>query len=489
MLNSKQVIASSHIGFGTSGARGLVCDFTVDVCAAFTVSFLNTMQDSFSVHTMAIAIDNRPSSFAMAQACAAALQQFNINVIYYGVVPTPALASLAMSKGLPCIMVTGSHIPFDRNGLKFYRPDGEITKADEIAIINGDFNYRAIEQLPPLIIDDSAASHYIERYVNLFDTAWLTGKRIGIYQHSSAGRDLYPLIFEKLGAEVISIGRSDTFVPIDTEAVSEADCQKAIEWTREYQLDGLFSTDGDGDRPLLADEQGNWLRGDILGLLSAKALNIDGLAVPVSCNTAIEASHYFDVVVRTKIGSPHVIAAFSALEIQCSRIAGFEANGGFLLGSTITVNGHTLAALPTRDAVLPVLMVLHSAFNDLTAKSNSVSTLLTELPQRFTYSDRLTNFSIERSKEIIEYGLQQPQELLAQLNFSSDQLSAVNAQDGLRLSLTNGSIIHLRPSGNAPEFRCYAESDSELNAKSLVEKTLQQLLSINLNTSIVNEVN
>ncbi|MFS1424002.1 phosphomannomutase [Shewanella sp. 10N.286.48.B5] len=484
MLNSKQVIASSHIGFGTSGARGLVCDFTVDVCAAFTVSFLNTMQDSFNVHTIAIAIDNRPSSFTMAQACAAALELCDVKVVYYGVIPTPALACISMSQEVPCIMVTGSHIPFDRNGLKFYRPDGEITKADEIAILNSEYYYPCVEQLPLLTVDNAAENHYIDRYVSLFDSPWLTGKRIGIYQHSSAGRDLYPLIFEKLGAEVISIGRSDTFVPIDTEAVSEADCQKAIEWTHEYQLDALFSTDGDGDRPLLADEQGNWLRGDILGLLSAKALDIDGLVVPVSCNTAIELSHYFDLVVRTKIGSPHVIAAFSEVERQSSRIAGFEANGGFLLESTIEVNGHSLTALPTRDAVLPVLMVLHSALSK--TDSNSIAGLVAQLPQRFTHSDRLTDFNTERSKQIVKLGLQQPEYLLEQLNLSKNKLLEVNSTDGLRLSFTNGNIVHLRPSGNAPEFRCYAESDSISKAKQLVEHTLYQLLNINLNASLVN---
>ena len=62
----------------------------------------------------------------------------------------------------------------------------------------------------------------------MFATPWLTGKRIGIYEHSSAGRYLYYRIFEKLGAEVIALERSDKFVPIDTEAVSEEDTAKRL---------------------------------------------------------------------------------------------------------------------------------------------------------------------------------------------------------------------------------------------------------------------
>ncbi|MGZ0787956.1 hypothetical protein ACXM5X_34060, partial [Pseudomonas saponiphila] len=153
---------------------------------------------------------------------------------YYGVVPTPALAYVALKDAMPAIMVTGSHIPFDRNGLKFYRPDGEISKADEQVIINTKAEFTALDELPELISNNRAAEEYINRYTSLFSSPWLTGKRIGIYEHSSAGRDIYYRIFEKLGAEVVSLGRSDEFVPIDTEAVSEEDKAKALEWSKDY---------------------------------------------------------------------------------------------------------------------------------------------------------------------------------------------------------------------------------------------------------------
>ncbi|MCL1143248.1 phosphomannomutase [Shewanella gaetbuli] len=474
MLNTHDVIANSGITFGTSGARGLVTDFTQDVCAAFTVSFIETMRLSFEFTTIAIAIDNRPSSEAMAKACATAAEQMGTQVVYYGVIPTPALAFQAMELNIPSIMVTGSHIPFDRNGLKFYRPDGEITKQDEQSIINGQFSFSSLTHLAALPTDSSAEEAYIARYVSLFDTSWLKGKRIGIYQHSSAGRDIYPTIFEQLGADVILIGRSDTFVPIDTEAVSDEDCQRAIDWTHKYQLDALFSTDGDGDRPMLADEKGHWLCGDILGLLAAKALNISALSVPVSCNSAIELSNYFDFVFRTKIGSPYVIEGFSTLNDVYSSFAGFEANGGFLLGSDIEVNGKKLAALPTRDAVLPVLMVL---FN---ARNSSVVDLLQALPSRHTHSNRLTEFANDKSRKIISFGNSQPKKLLQKLKLEADSLVNINTVDGLRCTLANNTIIHLRPSGNAPEFRCYIESDSKQKAIELNEFVLTQLSSLDM---------
>ncbi|MCA6692289.1 phosphomannomutase, partial [Vibrio parahaemolyticus] len=252
MLNSRDVIFNSGIQFGTSGARGLVEQFSIEVCEAFTHSFISVMKDRFVFNKVAIAIDNRPSSFKMAMACVSALNRSGLEVAYYGVVPTPALAYSALQEEIPCIMVTGSHIPFDRNGLKFYRPDGEISKEDEHEILSRHVNFDSNKQLPSLRVQRKASLQYIERYTGLFDNDMLSRVKVGIYEHSSAGRDIYARIFESLGATVVSLGRTDKFVPIDTEAVSESDREKAKKWIKEHELDLIFSTDGDGDRPLVS---------------------------------------------------------------------------------------------------------------------------------------------------------------------------------------------------------------------------------------------
>lgn len=474
MLSSQNIIKSSGVQFGTSGARGLVTQFTNECCAAFTHAFINCIKDKFNFSQIAIGIDNRPSSESIAIACIESIKQHGIEPLYYGVLPTPALAYTAMKNNIPCIMVTGSHIPFDRNGLKFYRPDGEITKVDEIAILNNNVQF----EIPhitsqQLSINTLATEEYLNRYLSIFDKNLLAGKRIGIYEHSSAGRDIYPILFKKLGAEVISLERSDMFVPIDTEAVSEEDKIKAKNWSKLYNLDAIFSTDGDGDRPLVADENGEWLRGDILGLLCALEMNIEALAIPVSCNTIISSHKAFKCVKQTKIGSPYVIEAFADLIRDYQKIAGFEANGGFLLGANIEINGKQLSALPTRDAVLPFLMLLSAA------KQIEISQLASALSQRITFSDRIQNFPTEKSKKIIEKAKENPKNLLATLGFDNVQSSEVNITDGLRITLSNGDIFHLRASGNAPELRCYSESNNEENAKWIVHTILAHLSSIN----------
>ncbi|MCC5519743.1 phosphomannomutase [Vibrio splendidus] len=468
-LVSSTVIKESGVAFGTSGARGLVAQLTANVCGAFSAAFVAAIKPNFEFKQIAIAIDNRPSSYAMAQACASVLTQLDIEVIYYGVVPTPALAYVAQEDAIPAIMVTGSHIPFDRNGLKFYRPDGEISKVDEETILNMVVEFSGVSELPELTVNNKAAEDYIERYTSLFDKPWLTGKRIGIYEHSSAGRDLYYKIFKAFGAEVISLERSDQFVPIDTEAVSEEDTLKAINWSKEYNLDLVFSTDGDGDRPLVSDENGNWLRGDILGLLTSDALNIEALAVPISCNTVIELCNRFPYIKRTKIGSPYVIAEFEHLIKKYDSIAGFEANGGYLLGSDVLINGQLLKALPTRDAILPVLMLLYKS------RHGNISKFVNELPKRFTYSSRIQNFSAKKSNIIIELGKDNPKKLLDKLGFDTENIENINKMDGLRISLSNGVIVHFRPSGNAPEMRCYGEASNYIEACKYVEMSIKNI--------------
>ncbi|EKH6497953.1 phosphomannomutase [Providencia rettgeri] len=470
MLSSLDIIKISGIQFGTSGARGLVTQFTNESCAAFTHAFINSIKNKFEFDKVAIAIDNRPSSEFIATACLNAIKQQGMEPLYYGVVPTPALAHTAMKNNIPSIMVTGSHIPFDRNGLKFYRPDGEITKIDEVEILNNNSQFQISNKLSStLLINSLATDEYINRYTSIFDETLLAGKRIGIYEHSSAGRDIYSILFKKLGADVVCLERSNHFVPIDTEAVSEEDKNKAKLWSEQYKLDAIFSTDGDGDRPLVADENGEWLRGDILGLLCALEMGIEALAIPVSCNTAISSHDAFKCVKQTKIGSPYVIEAFSDLAKDYRKIAGFEANGGFLLGSNIEINGKQLSALPTRDAVLPFLMLLSAA------KDKGIAKLVAALPQRITFSDRIQNFATEKSKYILEKAKENPQHLLQHLGFGDEQLLDLNTIDGLRMTLSNGNIIHLRPSGNAPELRCYAEANDHQTAQLIVQLSLKNI--------------
>lgn len=471
MKNSHAIIALSTIRFGTSGARGLVTDMTDEVCFAYTLAFLQSIASTPSSR-VALGMDLRPSSPDIAGVCAAAIRYAGFEVDFCGILPTPALAYYAQEQNIPAVMITGSHIPFDRNGIKFYRPSGEITKQDEIDITKTHaIMPDAIGDVCLPEINRSAYQRYIDRYVQFFQPQQLAGLLLGFYEHSSAARELLPEILQALGAEVISIGRTDEFVPIDTEAVSEQDTRKAKQWALNYGFDALLSTDGDADRPLLGDERGHWFRGDILGILCAQYLGAKAVVTPVSSNTALELCQSFTVM-RTRIGSPYVIAGMEILIDQGHHsVVGFEANGGFLVATELTKQGRNLKPLPTRDAVLPMLALLAMAKE----RNIKLSELSKDLPSRYTASDRLSSFATEKS-QLLLYKLATNQAAVHDLLGDLCGVAVNQDQtDGLRLFFEYGEIMHFRASGNAPELRCYAEADTQARADALVRTCLSRL--------------
>lgn len=98
------------------------------------------------------------------------------------------------------------------------------------------------------------------------------------------------------------------------------------------------------------------------------------------------------------------------------------------------------------------------------------------VPSRYTCSDRLQNFPSEQSAKLLQslqHNAQQAKQIMAP---HAGEIVESNVLDGLRLSFSNGDIVHLRPSGNAPELRCYAESDTQLNAKLLCDDCLGRVM-------------
>lgn len=459
----------SYLKFGTSGARGLVTDMTDQNCYAFTSAFLQRVADDAEI--VVLGHDLRPSSPRISGACLGAVVFSGRKFIYTGKLPTPAIAFYAARVCYPALVVTGSHIPFDRNGIKFYKADGEISKADEQAMLQTDIelpeNVNPVE-LPE--IDDRAYKLYVERYLSFFGKGVLRGMKVGIYEHSSVARDVLRDISEGLGAQVISLGRTDTFVPIDTEAVRPEDVIQARDWAEKHAFDAIVSTDGDGDRPLIGDENGEWLRGDVVGILCARYLNANVVVTPVSCNTAVELCGEFDQVLRTRIGSPYVIEGMKQV-VDLGVIVGYEANGGFLLGTDVVRNGRTLDALPTRDAVLPIVALLCMAHE----QGCKVSELTESLPQRYTASDRLQDFETEKSHSIIAELHSVPVEIPMLMAPDAGSHLNIDNTDGLRVTFTNGDIVHLRPSGNAPELRCYTESNTSERAQKLCQECLARV--------------
>lgn len=506
--------------FGTSGLRDEVSAMTDMECCINTRGFLNFLRKKGELAEggkIALGGDRRPSTRGIMRAVAEEIRQSGCQVLCCGLVPSPLLANYAREKGIPSIMVTGSHIPAGRNGIKFTKTSGEVLKSDEKEILlNVDLAreeeyaksdeeslfdekgyFKQVPESPEDLYFEEAVELYISRYVEAFGSKALEGDKMVFYQHSAVGRDVVEKIFKRLGAEIIAVGRSEEFVPVDTEKVDAQRRRSLRSWAREHKASAVVSTDGDSDRPLFCDETGEVLPGDKLGALVSLYLNPDFAAVPVSSNDAvISALETKGVELKlTKIGSPYVIKAMldKLGENASALVVGWEANGGFLLGSDWEISGKKLKALPTRDAVLPIVCAM------LLSKQRglSLSRLIDEaLPHRYTASDVVddkmpgcSGYTPDVGRGIIEMlsgknidGSGGPcetsersgktKELLErcfkEAGFSRS-IKDLDFTDGVRMVFDNEEVVHLRPSGNAPEFRVYATAESPERAQELVD--------------------
>lgn len=467
-----------QLKFGTSGLRGLSEELKGEPSARYATAFaryLLTSGRSQPGDPIVIARDFRDSSPEIAAVCASALAREGLRVFDCGTVPTPALALYGRECGAAGLMITGSHIPADRNGIKFYRQDGEIDKEDEVAISR--IADEIAGQVAPVADqgigedhESRAAMLFIERNRQLLPAGALVGLKVGVYQHSTVARDLLAELIAFFGAEVVALGRSEHFIPVDTEAVSAETIERLQEWASEHRLDAIVSADGDGDRPLVADENGAPLRGDLLGLIACGFLGATRAVTPVTSNSGLERREGLSVL-RTRVGSPFVIAGMQqALDEGSTRVAGFEANGGTLTASSFLVNGATLQPLPTRDCVLPIVAALTAAAE---AKL-SLSAMAASYRLPVAVSDRLENFPVETSARLMAY-LRGGDENLSAFLAPIGKPAGVSDIDGLRVTLDDGRIIHFRPSGNAPEMRCYVEADTVEAAERLLSSGLSTI--------------
>lgn len=448
--------------FGTSGLRGLVTELTGDLVGRHVQAFAAACNTG---GTLYVGRDLRASSPHIAADVIAAAQTAGCDTVDCGALPTPALALAAQEAGAGAIMVTGSHIPDDRNGLKFYSRAGEITKADEAAIREG------LDRPHPAAApgtgrqDNAAATRFAARYLAAFGPAALAGRRIGVYAHSAVGRDLLAQVLAGLGAEVVELGRADRFIPVDTEAVDPDTRTRLADWAGAQPLDAIVSTDGDSDRPLVTDAEGQVVPGDILGQITAEYLGAETVVTPVSSNSGVTQKGFARVHL-TQIGSPFVIAAMQAAG---GRVAGYEANGGFLLGFKAAGPTGPLPPLMTRDSLLPILVPL------VAAGSGSLAARVAAEPPVVTRADRLQEVPASASGPFIATLREDPEARAEFLTGLGEAEHSLDLTDGLRLHLASGGVLHIRPSGNAPELRLYVEGTDAAAAEDLLRRAMAEV--------------
>ncbi|MBN1526019.1 MAG: hypothetical protein JW919_00335 [Candidatus Omnitrophica bacterium] len=576
MAKAERALARfAPLKFGTSGLRDFDANLRDSEVYINTRGFIDYLfglgKEKGGIargDTISLAADFRPTSRIdrIPRAVALAIIDSGCKIDWCGMVPTPTVTYYGMQQGRASIMVTGSHIAYGMNGIKFNRPNGEILKEEEKPIMasvakvreqlyaqslagslfddNGYFKKE--EELTPSqrgllsaadidlkSLDAQARALYIQRYKDVFGDI-LAGQEIVFYQQTAVGREILPEIFEALGAKVERVGRLDetqTFYPVDTEKMTQKvrdelrGMAKAYEQKYGHKPTAVITTDGDSDRPVFCDENGEFLPGDKLGVLTSMFLKPSFVALPVTCNSAA-VDMLKDMGIRTKltqVGSPYINKAMldELAERPDARAAGYEANGGYLhIGNTWSVNGKTLAGLPTRDAALPLISSLalskekevpvselfklfnrhtNAAVIDDTTPGceNYTSAIGKTIIQNISPRDKTIEAVDFAAGKVIrkdgkEAALSSNAELERFMRDTQTRLSKyfksqhgfeaiarINYLDGVRIYFSNGDIVHLRPSGNMPEFRIYAEASTQARADAIVEfrtKILPQII-------------
>jgi phosphomannomutase len=570
--------------FGTTGLRDEDSKLTDMQIYLSTKGFLNYL----IAHNLtekgtefALAGDFRPSTPRILFAVAFAAIESGFQIDYLGNVPSPTLALWGFSKEVPSAMVTASHNPYGQNGVKFIEPEHQIMKEEEKDVLEeiskvrekeyrlsweesmfdkeGLFkntSYLSEERKKIYYdslrvfekIDDSAKKFYIDRYTNTFGRP-LNEVRVVFYEQTSVGRDLIPEILERLGAEVIRVGRVDEkkeFIPVDTEDMKPWILEKMAFFAFLHNCDICISADGDADRPaivyLVKDEKGKqilkngkpfykFVIGDILNVIVSLFIKPDYVVVPIHITHKSGFIVLKDNNIKvklTKIGEPPVVKAMKEIieKDRTARVYGFERNGGVIFVTDFNIPEiGIIGPLGERDALFPILCLLLFAkkknksvqglIESIFTKENfsHVQSSLVENLPGISITPGLERYNHEVGKKIVDR-LKPLHEKIYEIDFENAEIcflddkkeivvekvvehlinirnvlhpyvknmlglkgtikiKKINFLDGVKIYLSHGEVVHLRPSGNSAQFRIYIESPDEERAVELVERAVK----------------
>jgi len=350
--------------FGTDGIRGVASQFPLDPATIHAVG-LALAHHLGDAPRILIGQDTRESSDPIAAALTAGLIAGGATVESAGVIPTPAIAYLARAhKFAAGIVISASHNPWVDNGIKLFGPDGyklpdstelaieaEIFRRIETSTENGE---RRMENVPPLI-NDADRVEYIQALLAAVPDLSLDGRRIVIDCANGAASSIAPQLFAELGGgEVILTHASPNGRNINENCGALYPKTVAAEVMQQHATMGI-TFDGDADRALFADENGNVVNGDAVLLLAARDLAARGLltnstvVATTMSNMGLEAALKRSGIkmLRAPVGDKYVLEEMLAT----GAALGGEQSGHIIFSGRSTTGDGLLTALLLLDIV------------------------------------------------------------------------------------------------------------------------------------------
>jgi len=277
--------------FGTDGIRGIAnrypmtAEIALQVGRAVAHYFRGKGNRVDNNSIILIGKDTRRSSYMLEQALAAGITSQGANALLVGPMPTPGVAFLTRSMRADAgIMVSASHNTYEYNGIKLFGHDGFKLPDDVEAEIERLVLSEELSQSLPIgdklgkakRIDDAMGRYVVQTKSSFPQNQDLRGLRIVLDSANGAAYKFAPLVFEELGAEVIQLGNHPDGVNINRDC-GALHPMNMVESVRAYRADLGIALDGDADRVILADDQGNVVDGDQMMAILAIYLKERGL--------------------------------------------------------------------------------------------------------------------------------------------------------------------------------------------------------------------
>ncbi len=428
--------------FGTNGVRGVVNrDLTADLALRLAMS-LGTLTKG----TVAVGQDTRISGSMLSHAAIAGLLATGCKVINVGIAPTPAVQYFVRDNADAGIVITASHNPREYNGLKLIAGDGtEFSSEAELDVedvyFHGELKLADWRETGELSNFDIIPA-YIEGVMQKVSTSDIAKRRfiVAVDTGSGAGSIVTPFLLSRLNCKVTTINAQidGTFPSRNPEPTEDVltDLGKIVV---SNGADLGVAHDGDADRAVFIDENGDFVKEDVLLAVVVKHVlskKRGPVVTPVSSSQRIAdvAEAAGSQVIWTPVGSIHV----ARVMMQVNAVIGGEGNGGIIFPE------HQYC----RDGAMTVAKVLEI----MTERDRKLSELANEIPKRYMDKTKVTCRDRDAAMQHIQ----------------SSVHGNVDTTDGVKIWYDDGWLL-IRPSGTEPIVRIFVEAETEQRANDLLD--------------------
>ncbi|HWG92101.1 MAG TPA: phosphoglucosamine mutase [Candidatus Thermoplasmatota archaeon] len=459
--------------FGTNGVRGFANqDMNAELALKLGKSLGSFLKPGERV---LVGTDTRTSGPMLKAALTAGLLATGVEVHDAGVVPTPALQYKVKRGGSGAqrgvdepagssyyaagAVITASHNPPEFNGIKFIDPDGtemHHTKEDAIEDLFFNDRFRLVPwaQLGHVAVMPNVNEEYVEGILAKVDVQAIRARKLKVVLDTSngAGGLTAPYLLQRLGCHVITLNtQPDGTFPGHNSEPTPDNVKDLVQSVTAFGADLGVVQDGDADRCVFVDDQGNYVYGDrTLTLMAGQAVAMNGgkgtVVTPVSSSSIVE--QYVKAkggsVTYTRVGAP--IVARKMMEIKA--LIGGEENGGLIW--------------PEFQYCRDASMTLAKVVEVIAKTGKSFSQLLGEVPVAHVYKTKVT---CPDNKKVAAL------DALAKAHAKGGK---VDLTDGVKIFSDDGWVL-VRPSGTEPIYRIFADAKSPEAAKRLAESSKSEI--------------